>query len=256
MKPDIIRQILNAIAVFAAFGVNILANVRPIRGLTLGEISTQLFGNVLITPANYAFAIWGLIYLGLFSFAIYQALPMQRSQPLFRRLGYWLVVASAAQIAWVLLFQFRLFGWSFVAMIAILLPLIQIYTQLDGVKLNQPERWFVKIPLTIYLAWISVATIVNGGVSLTHLEWEGWGISPEVWTVIMMMMGGAIALIIAWTRGDIPFTGVLIWALTAISIRHLDNPLIAATGFLLSVILAMTTILRRGERPFAPTNNK
>lgn len=245
MKPDLLRQLLNAIAVFAAFGVNILANVRPRRGLTLGEISNQVFGEVLITPANYAFAIWGLIYLGLFSFAIYQALPAQRSQPLFRRLGYWLVMASVAQIVWVFLFQLGLFSWSFVAMVVILLPLIQIYTQLDGVKLNKRERWFVKIPLTIYFAWISVATLVNGGVSLTHLEWEGWGISPEVWTVIMMMIGGAIALIIAWTRGDIPFTGVFIWALTAISIRHLDNPLIAATGFLLSVILAATTIFSR-----------
>ncbi|MFW6316833.1 MAG: tryptophan-rich sensory protein [Cyanobacteriota bacterium] len=245
MKPDLLRQLLNAIAVFAAFGVNILANVRPLRGLTLGEISNQVFGEVLITPANYAFAIWGLIYLGLFSFAIYQALPAQRSQPLFRRLGYWLVMASVAQIVWVFLFQLGLFSWSFVAMVVILLPLIQIYTQLDGVKLNKRERWFVKIPLTIYFAWISVATLVNGGVSLTHLEWEGWGISPEVWTVIMMMIGGAIALIIAWTRGDIPFTGVFIWALTAISIRHLDNPLIAATGFLLSVILAATTIFSR-----------
>ncbi|QDZ41475.1 tryptophan-rich sensory protein [Euhalothece natronophila Z-M001] len=244
-QRDLLRQILNAIAVFAAFGVNILANVRPLRGLTLGEISNQVFGEVLITPANYAFAIWGLIYLGLFSFAIYQALPAQRSQPLFRRLGYWLVVASVAQIAWVFLFQLGFFGWSFLAMVVILFPLMQIYTKLDGLKLGKRERWFVKFPLTIYFAWISVATIVNGGVSLTHWEWAGWGISPEVWTVIMMIIGGAIALWIAWTRGDIPFIGVFIWALSAISIRHLDNPLIAATGFLLSLILAVTTILSR-----------
>ena len=60
LNQDFIRQALNLIAVFAAFGVNMLANVRPIGGLTLGEISNQLFENVLITPANYAFAIWGL----------------------------------------------------------------------------------------------------------------------------------------------------------------------------------------------------
>ena len=245
MPSDQFRQFLNAIAILAAFGVNLLANVQPIQGLTLGEISNQLFGEVLITPANYAFAIWGLIYLGLFSFAIYQALPMQRSQPLFRRLGYWLVVASGAQIIWVFLFQLRFFGWSFVAMVFILLPLMWLYTRFDGMKLSKQERWFVKIPLTIYFAWISVATLVNAGVSLTHLGWNGWGISPVVWTVMMMSMGGAIALFLAWTRGDIPFTGVFIWALSAIGIRHLDTPLIAATGFAISIILAIATIISR-----------
>lgn len=238
---NVIRQILNLIAVFSAFGVNVLANVRPIGGLTLGEISNNLFEQVLITPASYAFAIWGVIYLGLFSFAIYQALPTQKEKPLFQNtISYWMVIASCAQIVWVFLFQLRFFMWSFLAMLMILLPLLRIYGQLQGkTRFSLRERWLVQIPISIYFAWISVATLVNGAVSLTDIGWGGWGIEPEIWTVIMMGIGGAIALIISILTQDIAFSSVFIWAFTAIAIRHLDSSLIAATGFLLAVLLAV-----------------
>jgi hypothetical protein len=250
LNQDIIRQIVNVIAIIAAFAVNVLANVRPIGGLTLGEISNNQFEQVLITPANYAFAIWGVIYLGLFSFAIYQALPTQQQRYVFRhQISYWLVVSSLAQIVWVFLFQLRLFAGSFLAMLLILLPLIRIYSQLDigRGKVSRRQRWFVQVPIAIYFAWISVATIVNGAVSLTDVGWDGWGISPEVWTVIMMVGGGAIALLISIFKRDIAFTGVFLWALVAIAVRHWGNILLSGTAFLLAAILAaaIATLLYR-----------
>lgn len=250
INQNYIRKVLNVVAVFSAFGVNVLANVRPINGLTLGEISNNLFQEVLITPANYAFVIWGVIYLGLFSLAIYQTLPQQQEKPIFcRQISYWLVVASTAQIIWVFLFQLRLFTSSFLAMLLILLPLIRIYSELDIGKrrVSKRERWFVHLPLSIYLAWISVATIVNGAVSLTHIGWKGWGVSPELWTVIMMGVGGAIALVISFSRGDLAFAGVLIWALIAIAVRHWDTPIIAITGVVLSVILLGANLYKQQQ---------
>lgn len=80
------------------------------------EISNTLFKNVLIIPANYAFAIWGLIYLGLFAFGIYQALPNQRDEPDLRKTGYLLMIACVAQSIWVYLFLSRLFALSVIAM--------------------------------------------------------------------------------------------------------------------------------------------
>lgn len=238
LNQNVIRQLCNLIAVFTAFGVNLLANIQPIGGLTLGEISNELFEEVLITPANYAFAIWGVIYVGLFCFAVYQALPSQQEKPLFHRISYWLVAASLAQIVWVFLFQLRFFTWSFLAMLLILLPLLRIYSRLEGGEpfISRRERWFVRIPLSIYCAWISVATIVNGAVFLTAIEWDGWGLSPELWTAIMMGVGGAIVLLIAWTKRDIAFTGVFIWAYIAIAIRHLNIPMISLTGIILAIL--------------------
>ena len=254
INPDLIRQISNAMAILLAFSVNILANVRPLGGLTLGEISNQLFAEVLITPARYAFAIWGVIYLGLFSFAIYQALPSQREKPVFERISYWLVTASVAQMAWIFIFQSRWFIWSFFVMLIILLALLRVYSHVDvnRRRISRRERWLLEVPISIYFAWISVATVVNGAVALTASGWQGWGIAPEVWTVIMMGGAGAIALLIHLSNRDVAFVGVLIWALLAIAVRHRDILPIFVTGLLLVLILSLRILRTLRQQRITP----
>lgn len=247
---DVLRQFFNLTAILAAFGINVLANVAPINGLTIGEISNTFFRQVLVTPANYAFAIWGIIYLGLMAFGVYQALPAQRPNPDLRRLGYLVVVASLAQIAWVFLFQYRLFALSLVAMLVILLSLIGSYGRLGiGTKrVSRQERWCVHIPLSIYLAWISVATIVNVALTLDNLGWRGWGIAPEVWTVIALAAGAVIAAVVSVQRTDIAFVLVFVWAFVAIAVRQANIVLIAATAGGLAialVVLLLVNVLRR-----------
>src|SRR5690242_12838638 len=127
---DFLRQLITLLAIIGAFVVNVLSNISPLNGLSIGEISNTLFNNVLIIPANYAFVIWGLIYLGLFAFGIYQFLPNQKHDLDLRKTGYLLVIACVAQSVWVYLFLSRLFGLSVIAMLLILLPLIGIYLQL------------------------------------------------------------------------------------------------------------------------------
>lgn len=247
---NLILQWVNLIAVLAAFGINVYANVSPPNGLTIGEVSNTFFSNVQIIPANYAFAIWGLIYLGLISFGVYQVLPNQRQNPLLRRIGYLLAVASIAQIVWVFLFVYQFFALSVVAMLFILLPLIGIYLRL-GIgreRVSRKELWLVHTPLSIYLGWISVATIVNVASTLYSLGWNGWGISPQAWTVIMLLVGGAIAATIAKTRFDIAFPLVIIWAYVAIAVRQANQPLIAATAVGLALALGLLVLLRGMRR--------
>ena len=243
---DILRQFCNLIAILAAFGTNVFANIAPINGLTIGEISNTLFQDVLITPANYAFAIWGLIYLGLISLAIYQALPSQRENPDLRRMGYLLVVSSVAQIVWVFLFQYRWFTLSVVAMLAILLPLIGIYLRLKiSLKpTSRQQKWLVNMPISIYFAWICVATIVNVAIALYHVSWNGWGISPLIWTAIMVFVAAIIAVVITLQRADIAYAGVLIWALVAIAVRHWETPLLAGISGGLAVVIVLLLLLK------------
>ncbi|HAA29040.1 MAG TPA: hypothetical protein DCE56_16785 [Cyanobacteria bacterium UBA8553] len=244
LDQDILRQFLNLSAILAAFGMNVLANVAPINGLSIGAISNTFFKEVQITPANYAFAIWGVIYLGLITFGVYQALPAQRQNPNLRRMGYLLVLASLAQIAWVFVFQYRLFTLSLVAMIGILLPLIGVYLRLEIGKLrvSSKQKWFVHIPLSIYLAWISVATIVNVALTLYNLGWNGWGISPQVWSTIALFAGAAIAAIVSIQRADIAFTLVIVWAFVAIAVRQAAQPLIAIAASGLAIALLVLLI--------------
>ncbi|MEC4984804.1 MAG: tryptophan-rich sensory protein [Oscillatoria sp. PMC 1068.18] len=238
---DLLRQIFNLTAIISAFGINIWANLAPIKGLTIGEISQQIFGNVLITPASYAFVIWGVIYLGLISFAVYQVLPTQRSQEKLRRLGYSLVFASLAQIVWVFLFLSRWFVLSLGAMIGILLSLITGYLKLRTVeaKFSRQERWWIVIPLSIYLSWISVATILNVAIALSSVNWDGWGISPVVWTAVMIAVAGIIGATVIKQRRDRAFGLVLIWALIAIAVRHREIVAIAATAIIVAFALIL-----------------
>ena len=242
LDRDILRQVINLVAILAAFGTNVAANINPLNGLNIGEISNTLFKEVLIIPASYAFAIWGLIYLGLFSFAIYQALPSQKQNANLRQIGYFLVGSSVAQMVWVFCFLSRWFLLSLVAMLAILLPLILIYMRLGiGKKrISRSDKWFMQIPLTIYLAWISVATIVNAAIAFYHLGWNGWGISPQIWSAIALILAGAIAARISIVRADTAFVLVYLWALVAIAVRHLDQLIISGTaGGLAFVILLL-----------------
>ncbi|MDY6936659.1 MAG: tryptophan-rich sensory protein [Cyanobacteriota bacterium] len=237
---DFVRQLSTLAAILAAFSTNVWSNFNPIGGITIAEISNTLLKDVLVTPASYAFAIWGIIYLGLIGLGIYQLRKSQRTQRDFRNLGYLLVVSSIAQILWVILFQLRFFVFSLVAMLVILLPLIAAYLKLGiGRKLVPLKfKWLVHIPISIYLAWISVATILNVAIALHVLGWSGWGISPPVWTAIVCFVAAGLGATVVGRRRDIAFPAVAIWALVAIAVRHLGMTVISITAIGSAIALA------------------
>lgn len=240
--------IATLIAILATLSVNILSNFFPPQGLNIGEIANTILQGVLITPANYAFAIWGLIYLGLIAYGIYQLRPQERSNPTIRRVDALLIVACIAQMAWVYLFTVRLFWLSVVAMLFILLSLIGAYLQLGigNARVSREPKWFVHIPFSIYLGWISVATIVNIASALYDSSWNGWGISAVGWTVIMLIVGGIIAAIATIQRADIAFTLVFVWAYVAIAVRQLNSPSILITALVAAI--ALTALLGFSKR--------
>ena len=249
-SQDTLRQILTLAAVLAAIIVNTVTNLAPPSGQNVGEIANTVLGEVLIIPANYAFAIWGLIYLGLVSLAIYQALPAQKRHPQLRKLDHLLVIASIAQIVWIFLFEYQLFALSVVAMLLILLPLIVLYLRLGiGVeRVSRQQKWLVNIPVSIYLAWISVATIINVAGTLYSWGWNGWGISDSGWTVIMLVVGAAIATVVGLQRGDTAFVLVLVWAFTAIAVANWAIPLIFWTAVILAIALAVVAFFGNSRR--------
>ncbi|MEA5514666.1 tryptophan-rich sensory protein [Nodularia sp. UHCC 0506] len=249
---DIIRQIATLSAVIGAFVVNVVSNISPPNDLSIGEISNTLFANVLIIPANYAFAIWGVIYLGLFVLGIYQFLPKQRQNGYLRKTGYLLVIASVAQIIWVYLFLARLFAFSVVAILLILISLIIAYVRLGigSKRVSQMKKWCVHFPISIYLGWISVATIVNVASWLYLEKWDGWGISAELWTAMMLLVAFLIAAAIVIQRRDFAYTGVTVWALVAISLKQWDNSLLRNVALILAIALVLMITIKsvRNER--------
>ena len=118
MKRDTLRQIITVIAVLATIVVNALANILPFNGQETGAISDRFA--IYFVPAGYVFSIWGLIYLGLIAYAIFQALPAQRENPRLRSIGGLFALASVANIVWIFLWHYEVFPATLAVMLVLL----------------------------------------------------------------------------------------------------------------------------------------
>ena len=257
MNRDILRQVIVVIAVIATLVMNGLANALPLNGQTTGEISDRF--QVYFVPAGYVFSIWGLIYVGLILYAIYQALPAQRENPRLRATGYLFVLSCLANMAWLFLWHYELFLLTVVAMGALLLLLIAIYLRLGigRMAVSTAERWLVQLPFSIYLGWISVATIANVTSVLDYLNWGGWGLSPELWTVIMLVAGVGLAFGMASSRGDVAYGLVILWAYAGIAVKHSGTSMVATAAWIavglvvLALVAGLFLYKRHGQQSTA-----
>ncbi len=251
MNKDTLRQTLVVLATLATIVVNGLANALPLNGLQTGEISDRF--EVYFVPAGYVFSIWGLIYLGLLAYAVYQALPAQRENPRLRAIAVPYLWGSLANIAWIFLWHYELFQLTIFVMLALLLTLIGIYLRLGvgRVKATGAENWCVYVPMSIYLGWITVATIANVTSLLDFLQWSGWGLSAEAWVVIMLAAATLVAGLMSFTRRSSAYALVLVWALAGIALKHGDTPIVAyaawAAALLVVFLLIAGGVQRRGQ---------
>jgi len=243
VKKDTTRQWINVLGVVFTIALNGLANALPLNGQTTGEISDRF--ETYFVPAGYVFSIWGLIYLTLVAFAVYQVLPGQRTNPRLRRVGYLFALSCVANVAWLFLWHYERFPLTMVAMILLLLSLIAIYVRLGIGVTTVPaaEQWFVRVPFRIYLGWVTVATIANASSLLYYLGWGGWGISPQIWTVIMLLAATAITAAVTFTRGDVAYGAVIIWAFAGIAVKHAGTPIVSTTAWGATALALIVTAL-------------
>ena len=243
MIRDTFRQVINLLAVVATIVANGLANALPLNGHLTGEIS-DLF-KVYFVPVGYVFSIWGLIYVGLIAFGVYQMLPSQRENPRLRRIGYLFSLSCLANVIWLFLWHYELFIYTIAIMIALLGLLIAIYLRLEigRAQVAMKEKWLVDLPFSIYLGWITVATIANASDVLDYLKWSGWGIRPEVWAVIMLIAGLGIASVMSLTRGDIAYQLVIVWAFAGIAVKQTAMPVVANAAWVMSALVIIVLII-------------
>ena len=250
MSKDTVRQLANALSVALALTVNILASTLPLNGQNTGEISDRF--QVFFVPAGYVFSIWGIIYIGWIAFAIYQFLPAEKENPRLRRLGYWFALSGVFNAAWLFCWHYNLFGMSVLVMLALLGTLIASYLKLDVERapVSAGEKWTVDIPFSVYLGWVSVATVANITSWLYSINWNGFGIVPEVWAVIMLGVASLVGLSMALTRWDAGYLFVFVWAFAGIAVKQAPEPLVANSAWaasILALLLAVFSLVRRRQ---------
>ncbi|MBZ5202769.1 tryptophan-rich sensory protein [Planomicrobium chinense] len=237
------RILLMTIAFIAIIVVNAMANILPINGQTTGEISNRL--PVLFTPAGYAFSIWSVIYILLAIWIIGFWVRLKKGQVPSIKITSFFVLSALFNISWLLLWHYEFFGWSILAMIGYLLALIGLYLQYGNEERGLLERF----PVAVNMGWISVATIVNISFVLTYYNWSGWGLSDQLWTVIMLTVATALALHIRFHHSDIPYALVFIWAFIGIAVKHQMDELLVTTASLFLSGVILTGILLIKKRP-------
>lgn len=252
---DTLRQIAVIVTTLVMILVNGLANALPLNGLNTGEISNRF--RVYFIPAGYVFSIWGLIYLGMLVFTVFQALPSQRENPRLRAAGWWIALGSLANSAWIFLWHYEQFPLTLVAMLVLLGALIYTYLRLGiGRSAVSPaETWAVRLPFSIYLGWITVATVANVTALLDYWQWNGFGIAPEIWMGIMLAAVLVITALMSFTRRDVAYALVILWALVGIGVKQAAVPAVAIptwiTFGLVVVTLGIAVFLRPSGRKAA-----
>ncbi len=216
-------QIANIITFITMVLVNYLSNTGAINDTTIGDVSDSMKN--LFTPAGYAFSIWGLIYLMLLGFIIYQSRSLfkkVRDDDFILKTGWWFVLSCFANIMWI---TFWLYGYMEYSILAIF---VLLYSLLKIVMNNRMELWdapisviaFLWWPFVIYSGWVTVASIANVAAYLKSIEWNAWGYSEASWAVTMIIIAGIINLVVIWRRNMREFAMVGVWALTAIAVAN------------------------------------
>jgi translocator protein len=241
MKGSLVRRLGVLLATLVTITVNVLANILRYNNLGTGEVSA--YYDNLFVPAGYVFAIWGIIYIALLSYSIYQVLPSQADNPSLKAIAPAYIISSVANCIWLFLWHFLKIQPTIIFMVIILVSLLYIYLRLNVGKshVSKGMRWLVHLTFSIYLGWISVATIANASALLSSpngVSWAGWGISPATWTIIVMAVAMLLGFLMAAIRQDTAYDLVIIWALVGIGVKQITTaPLVGVIAFIFSGVV-------------------
>ena len=241
--------ILNLLGFVGTVIVNALANILPINNITTGEVS-DLYPN-LFTPAGLTFSIWGLIYILLAIFVTYQLLPSVRRDPqkaeFIQNIGPFFFISCLANMGWIFAWHYQNIALSLVLMLVLLGSLLTIYLRLHvgTTEVMQAIKYLVHLPFSVYLGWITIATIANVAALLVDMNWGTFGLGQQFWTITVIIVGIGITLGMLFTRKDIYFSLVVDWALLGILLKRLSDTTIPDRG-VVAVTIAGLAIITTG----------
>ncbi len=239
-------SILNLLGFLGVVIVNGLANALPINNKTTGELS-DLYPNLFV-PAGVTFSIWGIIYLLLAVFVIYQLIPSVRANAqkggFIDRIGILFFISSLANIGWIFAWHYEKVAISLLLMLILLGCLFAIYLRLNigKAEVTKTERYLVHLPFSIYLGWITIATIANVTALLVDINWNTFGLGEQFWAVAIIIVGIAITLATLFTRKDIYYCLVVDWALLGILLKRLSVTTVPDQSVIAITIVGMALI--------------
>ena len=240
---DLVRQVVVVIGAVLQVVAPVIATA--LVNVSVGEVSEA--NSTLVVPADYAFAVWGPIFLLSFAFAVYQALPAKREDPLLRRVGWWIGGAFLLNGVWEILFPASRFLLAEVVFLGVFACLFVAYRRLVSFSgeraLSGPECWLVALPLGLLFGWVTVANFVGVATTLVGVGLLGGGIGEALLGAALLLLGGlcASALIlygkIGPLQGYVAYAGAVVWGLGGVVVNQYDASLLTTGTALISAAL-------------------
>lgn len=240
-------RLVNTLSFIFMIVINTLANALPLNGYTTGELSAK-YPNLFV-PAGFTFSIWGIIYLLILSFMVWQFLPKNEHDVL--KIGPWFALSSLLNGLWIVTWHYLLIELSLIVMFALLASLIWINGRLISGMGN-----LVRITFGVYLGWISIATIANFTALLVYWNFSGWAISAATWSILLIGIGLLVTLILLRNFSNVTISWSVIWAFFGIYSKQLNQyPEIAYAAMIGIVVLGLIQIfaLFKPNLVFKPT---
>jgi hypothetical protein len=242
---------LNLAAFVLVIAMNWASSNLQINGNTVASVSDGIAS--LFTPAGYVFAIWGIIYLALGAFVIYGVSKKQVDNQLIDRIGPWFVINSLLNMVWLVSWLMEWWLISLVIIALMLVTLVITYLRLNAFRedVRGKDFWFVLFPFSIYLAWISVATIANTSIIFVANGITSLGVSGTFWTVVMIIVVTLVSNLMIVLRRDWFFPLVVIWAVIGIAVANDGNTTILITSIIVVLEQVLVMFFQRKQRPAA-----
>jgi hypothetical protein len=260
-NPSRFTTLAFSVFVFLAFAgvvtVNALANILPLNGVNTGVLSDEIPN--LFVPAGLTFAVWGLIYLLLTVLVVcvfFIGITGKFASAWTPVDSLLFIVNALANISWIFAWHWRLVPLSLAIMLVLLGTLIALSERISlkkmpgnslssdsGEKTPAILRFGLSVPLHVYLGWICVATIANVTALLVTIGWDGFGLDPRIWTVLVILAGLAVALLLAIRRNMAAAPLVVVWAYAGIVIKRISLGEINDPAVWLSAVLSASVIL-------------
>ena len=238
---SVLRQVTNIVLFASVITVNALANILPINGITTGDLSDAFPS--LFTPAGYVFSIWAVIYSLLIGFVIYQARPTTKRNLTLMRINYFFALNCLFNIGWIFAWHYQQVVLSHIFMLGILATLIVCYERIHNTRrLSNTEFFAIKLPFSIYLGWITVATVASTAVTLLQLGVTGGTFAPLI-TVLVIVAATIIGILVLGNRQDGAFVMVLIWAFAGIAVKQWGSVQMVAIAALVAIAILMLGFL-------------
>ena len=238
--------VLNIIGFLGMVVVNALANALPLGGKTTGQLSDQ-YPNLFV-PSGLTFLIWAAIYILLAIYVTYgliQAIKMPSpAAPFMRSIGLLFVITCIANAAWIFSWHYEVLPLSLFLMLILLVTLAAIYARLNVGKApaRPAEKYLVHLPFSVYFGWITVATIANVTALLVAYKWDRFGVSEQVWAIIMIAIAAGLALLMLFYRKDPFYALVVDWAILGILIKRAADNKTSAQGVVFAAIFCISAM--------------